>query len=284
MDFSEHEKVLLKCITNMHLLNSISEIRQAAMNIWDPQTPRIIKDYTDHGAKHSERLAYYASKLLEANVGRPLSEKETYLLLASIYLHDIGMQCDLANHLCVKEKSEKLGAKFICPFASKSSSDFSITEQKAIRENHNYISAAWIHCSYLDGDGVLGHAVQTIPEELVSDLMDICMYHSRLPIKNCPITIKFENGGRKQLIAALLRFSDELDIENVRVDINVINEFRLPPLNSVYWWIHNNTKIDFIARNTILLIIKLNPENEKEVGHLVNDIFINEFQSKTNHY
>jgi hypothetical protein len=61
---------------------------------------------------HSQRLAGFATQLLDANDGRPLSAQEMYLLLAGIYLHDIGMQCDVVKFPPIKTRAEKLGAKF----------------------------------------------------------------------------------------------------------------------------------------------------------------------------
>ncbi|MBU1751037.1 MAG: hypothetical protein KKA73_25420 [Chloroflexi bacterium] len=53
--------------------------REAAEDIWATDAPRIIQDYTDHGIEHSKRLARFATQLLEANDGRPLSSQEMYL-------------------------------------------------------------------------------------------------------------------------------------------------------------------------------------------------------------
>jgi glycine cleavage system regulatory protein len=67
---------------NLH--TSVAMVRQAAEKIWANDAPRIVRDFTDHGIEHSMRLAGFAAKLLDANDGRPLSEQETYLLLAGM--------------------------------------------------------------------------------------------------------------------------------------------------------------------------------------------------------
>ena len=116
-----------------------------------------------------------------------------------IYLHDIGMQCDVVRFPKIEEKAERLGANFNCTFSSEVASCYSLEEQRDIHKNHQFLTAAWIDYSFLTGDTILGQAIKTIPEELISDLIDVCKYHSGLPITECPQEFKFDPKGRKQL-------------------------------------------------------------------------------------
>ena len=50
--------------------------------------------------------------ILDANDRHKFSEQEMYLLLAGVYLHDIGMQCDVLNIPHIKNRAEILGANF----------------------------------------------------------------------------------------------------------------------------------------------------------------------------
>src|SRR3990167_532652 len=99
--------------------------------------------------------------------------------------------------------------------------------------------------------------------------MYVCKYHAKLPITECPISFRFDPTERKQLVAALLRFSDELDIDVHRVSIETVKNFLLDPRNSVYWWLHNRTKIVFSDRHVIELAIRLNSEDMKQQGSFV---------------
>ncbi|MBN8580813.1 MAG: NACHT domain-containing protein [Anaerolineae bacterium] len=278
--FSDTEKKLLESISDDRLLTSLSKIREAMEDIWSSDAPRIIQDYTDHGVEHCKRLASFASKLLEANDGSPLSSQEMYLLLASIYLHDIGMQCDVLKFPEIKAVAESLGAKFDIEFQAKTTSSYTIEEQISIRKNHQFLSISWIDYAHRTGNTTLGLAAKTVPEELVDDLMDICKHHTKAPITDCPMTFKFDPTQRKQLIAALLRFSDELDIDGHRVNLEAIKNYSLDPRNSVFWWLHNRTKIIFVTRNVVLITIRLNPEDQKQHGSFVRTAFISEFQTK----
>jgi HD superfamily phosphodiesterase len=146
-------------INNVQFENSLGQIHHAVESIWSPDAPRIIQDYTDHGIMHCKRLRNLADKLLKANGGRPLSEIELYLLQAGIYLHDIGMQCDVVKFEEIKKNAERFGAKFNKKFTAASANSYSIKEQEAIRNNHQYLTASWIDYAYRTGETMLGRAI-----------------------------------------------------------------------------------------------------------------------------
>jgi hypothetical protein len=278
-EFTDIEKQLMERITESRLRDSLALIRNAVEDIWADDAPRIIQDYTDHGIHHSERLADYAAQLLDANNNRSLSAEETYLLLAGIYLHDIGMQCDVVKYPEIKVKAKGLGAKFDVEFTAKTASSYTIDEQKAIRKNHHLLTGAWIDHARCTGETVLSRAIQTVPDDLVGDLIDVCKYHAKLPITECPTTFTLDERGRKQLVAALVRFADELDMDGHRVSIETVKNFRLDPRNAIYWWLHQLTKVTIVG-NVITLITRLCPDDEQRCGTLVRDAFIEEFQTK----
>jgi NACHT domain len=278
--FSDAEIQLLQGVKDDRLQTSLTLIRQAAEDIWASDAPRIIKDYTDHGIAHYERIAGFANSLLNANDGRPLSSRESYLLMAGIYLHDVGMQCDVVKFPEIQKRATALGAHFEAVFKSPRSSDYDVDEQKAIRKNHQYLSAAWIDHAYRTGNSVLGVAAKSIPEELVDDVMDVCKHHTKVPITDCPTQFKFDQSNRKQLVAALLRFADELDIDSRRVSIETVKTFSLDPGNSIYWWIHNRTTISFSSRSVVSIVIRLSPADIMRHGQSIHVAFITEFQSK----
>ena len=279
--FSDSEQKLLASVTNQDLRDSLALIRRAMEKIWAGDMPRIIQDYTDHGEKHCERLAGAVVQLLDANGGRPISNREMYLLLAGIYLHDIGMQCDVVKFPEIRVRAERLGAKFDVPISARSSNDYSKDEQAAIRKNHQYLSLAWIEHAFETGETVLGQAAKTIPDDLVDDLMDVCKHHTKAPISACPIAFQFYPNERKQLVAALLRFADELDIDQNRVSSpDVVKSFAIDPRNSVYWWLHHRTNISFSGRNVVILTIRLHPDDVARFGAFVHNAFIAEFRSK----
>jgi hypothetical protein len=165
IDLAKAELELLGFVADDGLRISVATIRQATERIWAEDAPRIIQDFTYHGTEHSRRLIGFAAGLLKANDGRPLSSQEAYLLLAGIYLHDIGMQCDVVKFPHIKARAEELGARFDIEFVAQKASAYNIDEQKVIRKNHQSLTAAWIDYAYRTGDTVLGQAAKTIPED-----------------------------------------------------------------------------------------------------------------------
>lgn len=276
--FTDIEEKLQKTISDDRLKTNLRRIREAMEDIWSADAPRIIQGFTHHGVEHSERLAGFAHKLLEWNRGDDLSEEEMYLLLAGIYLHDIGMQCDVVKYPKIREMAEELGAQFDVEFTIHAATEYPIEEQKAIRQNHQYLTAAWIEYARSFDDTVLGGGAKYIPDDLVDDLMDVCKYHSKLSILDCPLTFKFDHG-RKQLVAALLRFSDELDVDMHRVSLETARNFSISPDQSVYWWLHHLTKISF-SHNIITITIRLHPDDAKEYDSFVHRTFIDGFRNK----
>ena len=260
---------------------SIGMIRDAVKKIWAIETPKIIHDYTDHGIDHCDRIENYAIEILKSNECNFLSRDEIYILLCGIYFHDIGMQCDVIKYPAIRQIAEsEFGAKLDSDFSSSSSSRFDIDDQKLIRENHHLLSAAWIKYAYQSGDTTIGPAIRTIPGHLISDVIDICKFHSKLAISDCSLSSPLDENLRRQFIAALLRFSDELDIDANRILPETLLNFRLPPENVVIWWIHNRITLRFASRNSITIKIRLNPADDVEYGQLIHRLFIVEFQTK----
>jgi|GEM_PF-4495610 len=277
--FDQFEKELLKHISKDSLRDSLSQIREATEVIWAPEQ-RIVRDFTDHGLKHCQRLAEKAVKLLEVNTGQSLSDREMYLLLAGIYLHDIGMQCDVTRFPEIANRVQELGGDEI-RVTARTVSEYNLDEQKAIRKSHHLLTAAWIEHAYNTDEPnlKLEQAIKTVPEKLVADLIDVCKYHSKLPIRECPEVSEVYPDLRRRLVAALLRFCDELDVDSPRVDIEIVKLFSMDPRNAVYWWLHWNTTVH-IKHGIVTLRVLLHPDDARRYGDLVESAFITEFKKK----
>lgn len=89
-------------------INSIHNIKNAVSSIWTKDA-KIVQDYTDHGPEHSERIfEKLYDLLLIDNAIESLKEEELYILILSVILHDIGMQCDVKKHDAIKNVAEKI--------------------------------------------------------------------------------------------------------------------------------------------------------------------------------
>ncbi|MBL8808657.1 MAG: NACHT domain-containing protein [Planctomycetaceae bacterium] len=263
------------------LHTSLRLLREAVEKIWDAEAPRIIQGFTDHGIRHYERLAQYSLEILNANQGKALNKHETYLLLAGIYIHDIGMQCDIVRFPAIKYRAIELGAKFEkAEFTADNANSYPLDEQRDIRKTHHYLSIAWLDVARKDPSNILHTAALSIPVDLVPDLKDICKHHTKLPITGCPVTFMLDSRSRKLFVAAILRFADELDVQNNRVNIETVKMFALSPENSVFWWLHHLTRINFPTPSLLNVSLTLHPDDYNEFSKTVHDIYINEFRTK----
>ena len=273
---------------NCSLKKSLMEIELAAERVWSSSFI-LIKNYTGHDIRHSERLINYIIKLIKLYKGdAPFSDEEIYLLIAGACLHDIGMQCDIWKKECAEigKIAEILGAELELQSNSDRSSGLSDIDQEVIRNNHNYLSAAWIKYSYtkryggLPPQNDLEIACMGIPENLVADLIDMCLYHSKLDINKCGNSL-FMTDERKKFIASLLRFADELDINYDRISMDNYDVFRIPQENLLSWWLHERTTIDLdVKTGNIAFYVSLHPEDEIKYGKIIERIYIDKFQEK----
>jgi len=269
-------------ISDESLRTSLFNIKKNAQDILNH--PPIIKDFTDHGIEHSDRVAGHIINLIDLCKGKNFSDKEFYLLAAGACLHDIGMQCDVCKYPLVMEKARSFGAKFEIDFKAEISSEFSREEQDEIRRNHHYLSGACIYVASSDEARAKKSPIDidntTVPLNLVKDLVDVCMYHSKLSISKCDETGHYDKTIRKRLIAAVLRFADELDIAWNRVSDDAYSAFRFHPGNELHMWVHDHTHINFIGDNSIEITIALNPRDKEEYGPLIDNLYIKNFKDK----
>jgi len=278
--FTEVEnRILKKYISDPQFSDSLNSIRRVMELIWANDKPTIVEDYTDHGVEHSQRIVGFIEKLLQVNPDAIFSQQEIYLLFAGIYLHDIGMQCDIVKYPAIKIKAEGLGAKFDEALTAKTTNGYSSKEQNEIRKNHHYLSAAWIDYLHQGNDSVLSPLIKSVPYGLVDDLMDVCKFHSKLPINDCSELFDGDPNSRKKMVASLLRFADELDINSRRVNIETVKIYSIDPENSIYWWLHNNIEV-YLIGNKVLLKVNLHPENFKSYGSFLNEELITSFKIK----
>ncbi|MDD4651244.1 MAG: hypothetical protein PHQ34_03340 [Methanothrix sp.] len=275
------------CIKDSKLKLDIDRICYAVEQLWGSKT-QIIKDFTDHGLEHSNRIAEYIECILELNRNSPLTEIEKFILIVSIYLHDIGMQCDIVKYPCILTEAKELGAKDLGPFSSTRASGYSEDESDAIRKNHHLITAAWIKCAHLNKDnsmleGEINRAIQSIDNKYINYIIDICKFHSTLNILECPPDFNSIMIGedRKRLIAAILRLGDELDLDHRRASPEDLNLFRYLPKNKSFNILHDHTKVAINPKDgQVRITVSLTPEDANLYGQRIQVGFIDRFLKK----
>lgn len=274
---NEYESRLYNFVKKIELRNSLLSVKEATDTIWSEEV-RIIKDYTDHGSKHSHRIFEKLYEVLSEKQ-QYITEEEWYLLILAVYLHDIGMQCDIKKHKDIKKvATDKFNAVFTVDYKDSTANSYSTEEQNEIRKNHHLLTAAWLYFAYNNRDSILSGPLKKVNSIYIEDLIHICMFHSKLNIMDC-VEKTDVNKVRRRFIAALLRFGDELDIDQYRVKTDTVKEFGYEVENRVYWFLHNITNIK-IVKNEVIITITLNPEDYPLCHSTINKLIILEFKQK----
>lgn len=275
---NEYELKLKKKIKSDKLRNSLEAVKEAVDTIWANDV-RIIRDYTDHGCAHSQRIFQKLYEVIYFNKQSNITEEELYLLILGVYLHDIGMQCDIKRHENIKKLAiDKYHAIFNVEFISGTANSYSSDEQNEIRKNHHLLTAAWLDYAYDHTEDILSNALSKINAIYIEDLINICMFHSKLNIMDCMEKTDL-NKVRRRFVATLLRFGDELDIDQYRVDSNTVKEFGFEIDNSIYWYLHERTQIK-IDKNEVLLTVTLNPYDYNLCYDAIEKMVIENFKQK----
>jgi len=181
----------------------------------------ILHHYTDHGYSHSRRIITYLEALLN-DYPDLLNQKERFMLLASIYLHDIGMQ-----------SPKHAGLKKIYL-------DYTTEDIETVRECHHISSGKMILDSIkLKGDNEFG---LRNTRDYVQNIATIATYHRKLDIAELEDTQIFGENIRLPLLAALMRLGDALDMDSRRVNLENLRRWDIPVESKFHWWSHHYVK------------------------------------------
>ena len=225
--------------------NCLNSIEKIMKDFWS----RPLHDhYTNHGFDHTQRIVKILGKLLK-NYSTPLNGQERFILIASAYLHDIGMQSP--QHAGLDRKPS-----------------YSIKELEKVRENHHEASAMMINKSVSkESEFSLGleHCKQ-----YASAIANVSKHHRKLDIGKITDTSIAGEKIRLKLLAALLKLADGLDADFRRVNIDLLKVKEIPVESKFHWWFHYYVQSIFIEKGHIRLYFRF-PEEHCEDG--TADIF-----------
>jgi hypothetical protein len=187
---------------------SLRNIRAATICIWSRPLHRY---YTDHTVAHSERVIALLDGLTAGMMAtdRRLCTTEVFVLLAAAYLHDVGMQ------------NERYAGG----------------DLEEIRAIHHELSAEMIYGAVEDPTQALKLGLPDDPG-LVEAIALVSKGHRKVDLQGTEYERLIQGGEtvRMRLLAALLRFADELDIDYRRVDLEQIKLMNLPLDSQLHWW------------------------------------------------
>lgn len=221
----------LTAILTDALRNNLETIKEKSKEI---HKDRYLITFTNHGYEHSERMIEMISSLITGSLlihgKNKLNKYEVFVLLSSIYLHDIGIQL---NKDCALVHFAKENNKIY---------DKNWPEEKKkefIRTNHHLLSGYWIR------DNLSAHPV--LPAVLVGDrelgdlISRVVISHGLdFSIKDSFIRPVYYEGReiRMKLLCELLCLADSLDCDKRRIDYEKLKISETPNISMLHWMKH----------------------------------------------
>lgn len=233
---------------NLHIFNYVVDKAQVILS------DSLFPHYTDHSIEHSKRVLNLASKLLGDYIF--LSEDERFVLLCAIVLHDIGMQTN--------------------EYLSNSGFPLDNEQLESIRKKHhefsfNYITEKYIALGLMDKQNLVHYIALVAKNHRVTDLRKVSKEEH------------FRSGViRLQLLSAIIRLSDCLDCDSSRVNIFLLDSFKIEPKSKAYWFCHNYVQSIYIENRKANLVFAF-PEEYKnnDIHNSIIDFMSTEVKSQT---
>lgn len=208
--------------------------------------PPVLLYFTDHSIYHCDRVARYALAISSrcTVTEKRLSPDELYVLLAACYLHDVALQATRVEG--VSNRVEDLNKK----------------DYENIRRRHPTAAANWIKQNLR---GEHGHVprldVDATPEakRLGTFVARLVEHHSG-PIPQLPTEDHHGGQLRLQLLLAILRLADGLDLDETRVDLDQLLRWDISPQTKVHWWRHHYVSSVAIRDGRIQVTMRFPPE------------------------
>lgn len=221
------------------LAEKYDEIQKECRKLWkDIKLPW----FTDHTPSHSARLVDILNKILAPleNTDYILTPSECFVLLASCYLHDLGMQDLRVDDIPVDKLTESEYERIRKEHAQRS---YEIIRQAVTREN----SATSINL------GIEGL------EEWGRALMWVCKAHSThyfdgviQQIQDDQIVVR-NKELRGEFLCALLMLADELDLPSARADFGDTKLITLSAKSKLHWFTHYYiSKVDVVKQDVYI--------------------------------
>ncbi len=241
-------------------------------NFWTKNVKVVVQDFTFHDLEHSKGVM---RKILTVVKNAPfvLSHEQLYVLAASSLLHDTGMNINI-------EKRSEVLQKAIGAYGAQQapSPPFSVNNiiqkpaQKYVRDIHHCLSAALCHDYISD----------IIPASF-GTIVDCCLYHRGKKVEDI---YKYVNTSdvqvkSEQVLVALFRLGDELDIGIERISLYLKDAEMREPLSESYWELNARERITIGDDNDITLHLYINKNDGRKQG--IQDLVkatITEFYNK----
>ena len=238
------------------LYKSLKEIEEFCNKTW--RAP-LLPWFTNHDVLHSKEIIHLLGQILSPieNTPASLTEHELFILLASAYLHDIGMQYLKVENISV----DKLN-----------SDEYEIIRKRHAEESYNIILKSVQESLYRD---------DFHPPEIEEEYLPVIAWVSKghateffeetlQHFRGNPAT-PLNRPVRGELLASLLLIADELDLQSKRVKFPETAKFNLSDFSYVHWFKHHYVDFVEIKNGDISLTLKF-PVNADEYKELIKEL------------
>ncbi|KYF92652.1 hypothetical protein BE20_46915 [Sorangium cellulosum] len=232
----------------------IEDVRSAAAHIL---AQPLDHTFTDHTIAHPDRILEHLDVLLSDWAEREVREDpdrtraEIFILLAAVYLHDIGMQFQLFDQCpSVEAHLPTLAEALRKDGHLREPGDHPFTPETLAfaRKHHHLLTYDWITHANLRTHLELLPFEDTGLRSYVDHVARVAWSHNvwltneksyegyERELANAQ---EQEGEIRISLLAAFLRLGDLLDLDHRRVDVNRLRRFEIPPSSKAHWWRHH---------------------------------------------
>ena len=214
--------------------------------------------FTDHTVAHSERIRAHLNVLLgawarkEIALQRERTQVEIFVLLAAVYLHDIGMQFQRFEHSpSLAEHLPTLRAELAQRGLQQGSLDDPFTRESLVfaRRHHHLVTYDWVMKANLRSNQSLlpfettglRHHVEQVARVSWSHNVWLTNGQSYDGYRHLLVNAQEQEGEiRLGWLAAFLRLGDMLDMHQRRVtNIERLRSIEIPPVAKAHWWRHH---------------------------------------------
>ncbi len=241
---------------NHALYSSLRDIEKFCKDCWKD---RLLPWFTNHNHEHSEEVIHLLGQILKPieNNSEFLNENELFILLASAYLHDIGMQ-----YLKNEQKA----------IDSLTKEDYNLIRKRHAEESYNIIRKPVQKILERDDfhlpkiEEIYLHSIALISKGHSTDFFNEAINE----FKANPHTPK-NRPMRGELLTAILLIADELDLQCKRVDFPETVKFKLSPYSALHWYKHHYVEYVGIKSGSIKITLKF-PQNANEYKELFREL------------
>jgi tetratricopeptide (TPR) repeat protein len=117
--------------------------------------------------------------------------------------------------------------------------------------------------------------------EFIDEIALVSKGHTKEDLGNYEDRTKGGQPMRLQLLAALLRWADELDLDYHRVDLDELEQAIIPDESKAHWWkCHYIESVDVYDDGRIKLTFCFSEEDDDKVSHLIPTLVIDKLKRK----